>query len=78
MFNDEVIDAAAATQREALLSLRQAHALFAELGYSHSKATLRRWIRDGTLPAYRPGPRKHIWIAAADIRAVVAREATRR
>lgn len=59
------------------LSRKEALALFRELGMPVAPNTLRDWINDGTLPAFRPGRRKHVRIKAEDVRMVAERRAAR-
>lgn len=60
-----------------LLSLGEAVAMFRDLGHAADRTTVQRWIKDGTLPAFRPGPRKHARIKVEDVRAVAERRAAR-
>lgn len=59
------------------LSLGEAVGMLRDLGLPVGRATVNRWIQDGTLPALRPGPRKHVRIKIEDVRAVAERRAAR-
>lgn len=63
--------------KEPKLSSKEGRAYFESLpgGWKVSRNTWRQWIADGTLTAYRPGPRKQVRIDPRDIRELASRKA---
>lgn len=59
------------------LSISEAEAAFEALNYATPRSTILRWIKDGTLEAYRPGPRKHVRIPLQAVMDVAKRRAAR-